>query len=547
MTASSPLDQFLKWEKEIPNDIFLRQPFDGEWKSWTWAQAGEEARKIAQGLKSLGLPEKTHIAVISKNCAQWIISDLAIMMAGYISIPVYPTLSAHSIQPILEHSDAKAIIIGKLDDFESQKNGIPSGIIKISMETYGIKEDLTLENFISLQSPLKETYSWKQDEIFTIIYTSGTTGKSKGVMHTIEAFDFVLQSAIVELRLPQRPKLFSYLPLSHIAERIGVEMNSFYTGAKISFAESLDSFAKNLADTQPDIFFAVPRIWGKFREKILEKLPQKKLNLLLSFPIINRLIKKKIKKNLGLSNASHIYSAAAPLSLDIILWFDKLGITILQAYGMTEDCVYSHFCSPHINRYGTVGKALPEILIQIADDGEIRKKCKADMKGYYKEKEMTAEMFDEKGYLKTGDIGEYDQDGFLKITGRVKDIFKTDKGKYISPGPIETQILANTNIEQACVVGTGVPQPIALITLSDTGKNLSKTELIETLSGLLKAINVSLEKFEMLEKIVIMKDGWTIANNMITPTLKVKRNEIEKIHLVTYPAWYNQKELIIWE
>ena len=547
MAASSPLDQFLKWEKEIPNDIFLRQPFDGVWKTWTWSQAGDEARKIAQGLKSLGLPQKSHIAILSKNCAQWIISDLAIMMAGYISIPIYPTLSAHSIQPILEHSDTKAIIIGKLDDFESQKNGIPSGVIKISMETYGINEDLTLENFISLQSPLNEICSWKQDEIFTIIYTSGTTGKSKGVMHTIEAFDFVLQSAIAELRLPQRPNLFSYLPLSHIAERIGVEMNSLYTGAKISFAESLDSFAKNLAETQPDVFFAVPRIWGKFREKILEKLPQKKLNLLLSIPIISSIIKKKVKKNMGLSNASHIYSAAAPLSVDIMLWFDKLGITILQAFGMTEDCVYSHYCTPHANRYGTVGKALPNLKVIIAEDGEIRKKSKADMKGYYKEKEMSAEMFDEEGFLKTGDIGEYNKDGYLSITGRVKDIFKTDKGKYISPGPIETKILANANIEQACVVGTGVPQPIALVTLSDAGKNQPTEKLKLVLSELIASINVSLEKYEMLEKVVIMKDGWTIANNMITPTLKVKRNEIEKIHLVTYPAWYNQKDLIIWE
>lgn len=547
MTSSSPLAQFLKWEKEIPDQIFLRQPFEGVWKTWTWAQAGDEIREIANGLRSFGFLEKSHIALLSKNCAQWIISDLAIMMAGYISIPVYPSLSAHSIQPILEHSDSKAIIIGKLDDYEEQKNGIPSGIIKIGMETYGISSEHTLENFISQQSHIKEIYEWKQDEVFTIIYTSGTTGKSKGVMHTTGAFDFVLQSAIAELRLPYRANLFSYLPLSHIAERIGVEMNSLYTGAKISFAESLDSFAKNLADTQPDVFFAVPRIWGKFREKILNKLPQKKLDLLLSIPIIKTVIKKKIKKNMGLSSASHIYSAAAPLSLDIMMWFDKLGIRILQAYGMTEDCVYSHFCSPHANKYGTVGKALPGLEVKIADDGEIRKKSKADMKGYYKEKEMTAEMFDENGFLKTGDMGEYDQDGFLLITGRVKDMFKTDKGKYIAPGPIETQILSNTNIDQACVVGTGVPQPIALITLSDVGKNLPTEELEKEFSDLLKKINATLEKFEMLEKIVIMKGSWTITNNLITPTLKVKRNEIEKIHLKTYPEWYNEKSLVFWE
>jgi long-chain acyl-CoA synthetase len=547
MPASSPLAQFLKWEKEIPDEIFLRQPFNGVWKTWTWVQAGEEARRIASGLKSLHLPDKSHIAILSKNCAQWIISDLAIMMAGYISIPIYPTLTAHSIQSILVHSDTKAIIIGKLDDFDLQKDRIPTDVIRISMETYGIKTEYTLENFIAQQPALKDIYDWQADDIFTIIYTSGTTGKSKGVMHDIGACDSVIQTAFKELSLPLRPKLFSFLPMSHIAERVGIEMNGLYSGAYISFAESLESFAKNLADTQPDEFFAVPRIWGKFREKILEKLPQKKLNLLLSIPFVNGMIKKKIRRNLGLAAATHIYSAAAPLSFDLMHWFNKLGITICQAYGMTEDCVYSHFCSPQANRFGTVGKPLPGVQVKISEEGEIRKKSKGDMKGYYKENEMTAEAFDEQGYLKTGDMGEYDNDGYLLITGRVKDIFKTDKGKYIAPAPIEIQYLTDTNIEQVCVVGTGVPQPMALVTLSEAGKKRSKDELAGSLSRLLAIINGSLEKFEMLEKIVIMKESWTIANGLITPTLKVKRNEIEKLHLPKYPTWFDEKGIVIWE
>jgi long-chain acyl-CoA synthetase len=547
MPTSSPLAEFLKWEKDFPNDIFLRQPFNGEWKTWTWAQAGDEARRLANGLRSFNLPAQSHIAILSKNCVQWIISDLAIMMAGYISIPIYPTLSAHAILPILVHSDTKAIIIGKLDDFESQKEGIPDNIISISVETYGKKSEITYEKLLMTNQPLPEIKSWQEDEIFTIIYTSGTTGKSKGVMHDIGAFDSMIQVAGKELTLPLRPRLFSYLPISHIAERIGIEINGFYSGAEISFAESLETFPKNLADTQPNVFFAVPRIWGKFREKILQKLPQKKLSLLLSIPIINGMIRKKIKKNMGLSKATHIYSAAAPISLELLLWFDKLGITIFQAYGMTEDCVYSHYCGPQSNKYGTVGRPLPGIDIFIADDGEIRKKSRGDMKGYYKENELSAEVFDEKGYLKTGDIGEYDKDGFLWITGRVKDIFKTDKGKYISPAPIEMKLLVDTSIEQVCVVGTGVPQPIALVTLSEEGMKKSNDELTSSLSRLMTSANADLEKFEILEKIVIMKENWTIANGLITPTLKVKRNEIEKIHLPKYPAWYVEKNTVVWE
>ena len=262
MAASTPLEKFLFWEKENPTRQFLRQPFEGQWKTWTYAQAGDEARRIASSFQSLNLPPKSHIALISKNCAHWIMADLAIMMVGHVSIPLYPTLTAASIQQILEHSGAKVIIVGKLDQYESQKDGIPADVIKIGIETYGVHESKSWESLIKTEKPIAEVYSWKKEDLLTIIYTSGTTGKPKGVMHTTEAFDTVVQVAISDLNLPHRPKLFSYLPLSHIAERMGIEMTGFYSGADFSFSESLEQFPKNLAETQPNIFFAVPRIWA---------------------------------------------------------------------------------------------------------------------------------------------------------------------------------------------------------------------------------------------------------------------------------------------
>ena len=542
-----PLEQFLKWEKENPERIFLRQPINGVWNTWSWAQAGDAARRIAQGFHSLGLKEGDHIAILSKNCAQWIIADIAIMMAGCVSIPIYPTLSAAAIEPILIHSEAKAIIIGKLDDFASQANGIPANMIRIGVNAYGIKETYTVEELIDRSEPLVNCYSWKKDEILTIIYTSGTTGKSKGVMHAAGTFGAVLTAAIPQLELPHQPAMLSYLPLSHIAEKVGVEMNALFTCGTISFAESLESFSKNLAEIQPNIFFAVPRIWQKMREGILSKVPQKKLDIILSIPFVNSFFKKSLKKKMGFSKVSHFYSAAAPISVELQQWYEKLGIIIYQAYGLTEDCVYSHFCGPKAYRFGTVGKALPVVTGKIAEDGEIRVKSEGNMKGYYKEQQMTTDAFDEENYLKTGDMGEYDGDGFLKITGRVKDQFKTDKGKYISPAPIEVKLLSNTDVEHACIVGTGVPQPMALICLSDSGKKKAKDELIKDLTGSLDGINPLLEKFEKIEKMVIMKESWTVANNMITPSLKVKRNEIEKIHLPKYPAWYNKPGTVIWE
>ncbi len=548
METSTPLQQFLKWEKETPNNIMLRQPFSGEWRNWTYQQAGDEIRKIASGLKGLNLPSRSNIALLSKNCAQWIMADLAIMMAGHISVPLYATLTAPSIKQILEHSEARAIFIGKLDKYSEQKDGVPDGVLKIGMELYGIQESLSIEKMVATEKPLAEIAQWNRDEVLTIMYTSGTTGKPKGVMHSAGNFDSIVQTGIIDLQLPMHPRLFSYLPISHIAERAGIEMIGIYRGATFSFAESLETFPKNLAETQPNLFFAVPRIWAKFREKISEKLPPKKLNTLLSIPIINNIIRKSIKKKLGLAEATHIYSGAAPISVDMLEWFDKIGVTIYQAIGMTEDCICSHFNRKGANRFGTVGKALTGVKVKIADDGEFRLKCGGVMKGYYKEAELTAATFDEEGFLKTGDKAEYDKDGYLTIVGRVKDQFKTDKGKYVSPAPIEMLLLANQNIEQACVVGMGIPQPIALVVLSAAGKAKSKDELIASLSASLQEVNPELESYEKLEKIVVMKGDWTVENGLITPTLKVKRNEVEKIHIPKYPTWYHtQPGVVVWE
>jgi long-chain acyl-CoA synthetase len=542
----SPIEQFLNWERSKPKAVFLRQPFDGQWKTWTYSQAANEVRRIATGLRACNLPPGAKVAILSKNCAHWIMADLAIMMCGLVSVPVYATLTAPSIRQILEHSETKAVFIGKLDHRDSYKEAIPPAVIKVGISAYGISEEHSWEDWLKSE-PYSGRYLWKPQEILTIIYTSGTTGKSKGVMHAVESFYKLVSVAVHELGIPQHPKLFSYLPLSHIAERGGIEMIGIYTGAQFSFAETLDTFAKNLADTQPNLFFAVPRIWSKFREKILEKLPQEKLDRLLSIPIVGGLVKKSIRKKLGLSKASHIYTGAAPMSLEALQWFEKLGINIFQAYGMTEDCLYAHFNRHGANRLGTVGLRLSGLQVKITDEGEIRLKGPGNLKGYYKEAELTASTFDEEGFLKTGDIGEIDADGFLKLTGRLKDQFKTDKGKYISPTPIEMRLLTNEFIELTCVVGMGIPQPIALVVLSQSGKTKSREEVIRSITDTLAEVNPILEPFERIEKAVILNDEWTIENGLLTPSLKIKRNEVEKIHLPKYPHWYKQSGLVVWE
>lgn len=542
----SPLEAFLYWEANAPNNIFLNQPVDGKKTTYTFAEASVEARKIAAALKSYHLPDKSHVALLSKNCAHWLLSDIAIMMAGFVSIPIYPSLNADSIEQILVHSDAKAIIIGKLDNFESQKSGILE-IPIISVGLYGESEGMLWEDILVKQKPLDTLDLPNPEDLLTIIYTSGTTGTPKGVMHSVGNFMETTNIGVDVFSLKQHSKFFSYLPLAHVAERLVTGTCGIIVGAEFYFPESLNTFASDLEECQPDLFFAVPRIWAKFQEKILLNVSQKKLNVLLKIPFINEIIIKRLKRKLGLSNASTILSGAAPLSKSMIEWFARIDITILQAYGMTEDCIISHSNLPNANKIGSVGKALKSVQIKLSDEGEICIKNNCLFKGYYKSPEITASVFTNDGYFKTGDKGEYDHDGYLSITGRVKDQFKTDKGKYISPSHLELELSKNTDIEQICVVGTGIPQPIALIILSELGKSKSKELLSKELMATLDDVNPKFEKHEKIEKIVIMKEDWTVDNGLTTPTLKVKRNAIEKIHQGFYKEWFDKDDNIIFE
>ncbi|MDX5586151.1 MAG: AMP-binding protein [Aureibaculum sp.] len=546
LNFDSPIAAFEYWEKNTPSKPFLRQHFNNKVLSYSFDESGDEIRRMASALTAFDLPPQSKVALLSKNCPHWIMADIAIMMAGHISIPIYPTLQADSIQQILEHSESKAIIIGKLDNYESQKNGIPD-IHKISVELYGINENYTWEGLLMQHKPIQKVLKPDPSNLITIIYTSGTTGNPKGVIHSFANFTNASNTILDILILPEHPKFFSYLPLSHIAERVGIELSGIFRGASITFPESLETFAHNLEATQPQLFFAVPRIWAKFQEKLLENIPQKKLNNLLSIPIIKSIIKKKIKKKLGLSEAVLMISGAAPLAVSLMEWYKKIGITILQGYGMTEDCILSHFNLHEDNRIGTVGRAVKGVTAKLSSEGEICILNNCLMKGYYKNSEDTASAFDEEGYLKTGDIGEYDHEGFLTITGRVKDQFKTDKGKYISPAPIELELSKNPYIEQICIVGMGIPQPILLVVPSTEAKNNDRRELSENLINMIKSINPTLEKHEKIEKVIIMKEDWTVENGLITPTLKVKRNQVEKIHMPMYKSWFDSKEKVIFE
>jgi len=545
----TPLEKFYHWEQTIPDNIFMRQPFNGQWHTYTWKQAGDEIRRIAAAIKAMGIPPKSKIALVSKNCAHWLMTDLAIMMADCISVPVYPNVGAETLNYVLNHSEAKILFVGKLDDWNFMKAGVSANVQCISFPFYTVKQEgfLYWDDLLKKHEPLKVNFVPDMDNLMSIIYTSGTTGNPKGVVHSFRTFSWAISTGMKFAELKEREeRFFSYLPLSHIAERMLIEMGAVYTGGEVWFAESLDLFVKNLAEAQPTIFLAVPRIWTKFQMGILQKLPQNKLNVLLKIPIVNNLIRNKVKKGLGLNNVRHYLTGAAPISASLVQWWEKLGVEIEEVYAMTENCAISHANKKPDFKLGTQGKTMPGVEMKLSEQGEILIKVPCNMIGYYKEPEMTAATLKD-GWLHTGDRGVVDADGFLKITGRVKEIFKTDKGKYIAPAPIEMKISKNFYIEQVCVVGSSLPQPIGLVVLSLDGRQKEKDYIKQSLSKTLEIINPELETHERLQKLVVLKEDWTIDNGMLTPTMKIKRNPIEDKFSPRYESWYSHSEVVVFE
>ncbi len=552
---TTPIEYFYRWEKERADENFLRQPYGDQWKTWTYKEAGQEARKMASALRGLGLEKGDHIALISKNCHQWVLADLAIMMAGLVSVPLYPSLDKGQLSVVLEQSDSKAIIVGKLEKWDDKKDGIPADMPIIKFSKYPASVDIdkgtAWEDLIASNEPMQDVHTPQLDDDWTIIYTSGTTGTPKGVVHTYMSPATVARSEELNNNLafftPKRTRFFSFLPLNHIAERTAVEIGALMSGGSMSFAESIDTFAKNLQETSPTFFFAVPRLWKKFEQGILGKMPQKKLNTLLSIPFVSGMVKSKIRKGLGLNDALCLITGASMTPESLKQWYFKLGLNLREGYGMTENMGAFSNMPAGGHRPNTVGKVVANCECRIdPDTQEIMMKTPWTMKSYYKDPELTKETIVD-GWLHSGDKGTLDADGYIKIIGRVKDAFKTAKGKFIVPTIIEEKFSTCPLIEQICVTGLGTAQPVALVNLSESCAKLSKEDIKSKLTEELDTVNKKLHAHERIASIVVTQDVWTDENKLLTPTMKIKRGSINDRYGEMMNSWCDDKECIIWE
>ena len=547
----------LHWEKNLPNKTALVQPLvSGQVISYTWADVANQVRCMATYLLSLNLPQGTSIAIYGKNSAHWIMADLAIWMAGHVSVPLYPTLNVEGATYVLEHSDAKVLLIGKLDgktdSWNDVKDHIPAHLTCIRLALAPEFDAPKWDDIVKNTAPLAEPTLPEPNQLATIVYTSGSTGLPKGVMQSFATLLSGARELQMKYQATDTDRALSYLPLAHVAERIFIECTLMISGFTVYFANSLETFVDDLNRAQPTLFFSVPRLWTKFYLGINEKIPLHVQNVLFKIPVLGKIVKKKLLTKLGLNKVRYAFTASAPLPTDIILWYRNLGLELLEVYGMTENCGYSHVTQEGNFAAGYVGNVQPKVECKIDENGEILVKSPGTMLGYYKNAEKTAEDITADGFLRTGDLGEIDANGRLKITGRIKDIFKTSKGKYVMPVPTEQKLGNNELIESVCVGGSSQPQPVAFIMLPEEirhqlKQNSKNVEIENSLKLLRNSINETLESHEKISFFVVVNEPWTMENDLLTPTLKIKRNKIESRYEPFLNQWAAQKQEVVWE
>ncbi|NRA66582.1 MAG: long-chain fatty acid--CoA ligase [Pseudobacteriovorax sp.] len=563
--------------------FYYCRPRDKKWVEMTWRKYQEEVCLLAGWLQSKGVKKGDKVALLSANRPEWLISDIAIMSIGAISIPVYATSSEADITYILDHSEAKLLLVDTLERAAPAAKAKLEGILVFDKPGDSAKEPFSAPIFdISDAHKAKDTAIEKpvdldQEDIATIIYTSGTTGKPKGVIHTHGNFVAMVPTVFDVLKQEGGAvdRFFSFLPLSHVAERILVQVGSIVTGSEVAFARNIDTLAEDLVRCRPTILLCVPRLWEKIYEKInnglLTASPVKKAVFGLAKALgqvriegtrINRkhdetlrakvsdiLVGNKLKKRLGLDACRMLVTGAAPTRPEVMKFFGTFGMLIREVYGLTEN-----LCLGVLNDYdesviGSCGKVFMGNEIKIADDDEIMFRAPWMFKGYYKMPEETAKVLDKDGWFGTGDLGKLDNEGRLSIVGRKKELLKTSGGKYVAPVPIEDSLKAISVVQDAMIIGDNQKYCVALVSLdAEVVADKSPESFKQELSQHLEDVNRPLASFESIKRIGVMKESFSVESGSLTPTLKVKRKVVtEQQESFINQIYSSDDELVIFD
>ncbi len=577
------LEKLLRWSNEAPNEIMQatrnnnyknnKSNADIGWKSITTRECVEKVEGIANFLSSIGLVKGDVGAIYSYNCPEWVQMDLALMLVGACSAGIYVNSSLRTVEYIIQHSEAKILVLDNYKSFqklfgkkslqeissslktilflESQNNdeSWPDGAISFS-EALEIGKSLTA--FKTFKERLSEI---KLHDRAMIIYTSGTTGISKGVCLTHENIAFVSKCYSESWKAPPKGRLFSFLPLAHIAERItnlGIGIGNRYA---VYFCSDSMSIAKELKEVEPTIALAVPRLWDKLREGVQKRtmhlshenknqikwameigkrywdlkinLKPRPFLLELKYFIASQLVLKKIRQQLGLGKALRVVSGAAALSRESLEWYRGIGVIIIEAYALTESSGVLSCGTVDFETLGTVGIPYEGVEVRLAADGEIETRGPHVFEEYYKDPLATKEMKN-KDWLLTGDIGSIDERGCIKIIGRKREIIKTTDGKMVSPLFLESQLESHSWVDQAVVIGSEKPYLTALITLTEEGSaaHLRSTNLRSKIQEHIDQINLKVASHERIKEFRILTHHFSVDRDESTATFKIKRNVI---------------------
>lgn len=574
---------------------YMHKP-ENEYLSVNFNEAKEGVQKIAAGLASLGIKAGDKVALISPNRFEWAFSDYAILSLGAITVPIYPSLLPEQVKYILIDSEANVVICSdedqyaKVDQGRGQCPSIKSVVVMDSIEDDGkhisfstLKEkgsELLEKNPEFIKEQVKKT---KSDDLATIIYTSGTTGEPKGALLTHGNFLSNVEGSLHHLSVNETDVFLSFLPLSHVFERMAGHFLANYIGATIAYAVGIDTVAENMGEVNPTVMTSVPRFYEKIYARILENVetgsPIKRKIFYWALGVgreyITKIMNKEnisgglqFKRNLAYKlvfsklaervggKMRFFVSGGAPLAKEIAEFFGAAGLIIYEGYGLTETSPVIAVNKEDLFKFGTVGPVIPNVEVKIVDDGEILTRGPHIMLGYFKKEEETKEAIDEEGWFHTGDIGFLDDDGCLTITDRKKNILVTSGGKNIAPQPIELKLVTRKYIEQAMVIGdrrrfcTAVIVPAFEnlekwaqdnnIDYKDLGELSRLIEVRELIKKDIEGVNNDLVSYETVKEFYLTEAPFSIETGELTPSLKVKRkvvlnkfaNQIEEMYKV---------------